>query len=222
MNMSKYIIFFILALVGCEKEVPLTSIEGKVINSGSKTPIDSVLVTLQDGVGSSGVFSLGSSNTKGSGLYTTTYTNKEGSFKISLKCDKPALSLTKKGYEFVILNGGSGQSIKGYNPGNYTNEILGLWAQAYFSPIIKGKNCIQSDSICFGDGITIPSFYFLRNQLRGYGNGPIKPYADNGLSAFGDKYYPYWIKYQIKGVWHQKIDSAFIKSFSTYIDTIYY
>jgi hypothetical protein len=43
-----------------------------------------------------------------------------------------------------------------------------------------------------------------------------------GLYADGDFYYPYWMKYQIRGVWQQKIDSVFIKSFTTYTDTIYY
>ena len=208
---------FLITFVGCTKEIPETIIEGKVINAGSKQPVDSVLVTLQDGVNGGDSF-FGSSNTAGSKTQQNTYTNKDGAFKISIKSNSPYLSLTKIGYEFIVMDGGAGQSIKYYQSGKvYSNEILGIWASAYFNPILKGKNCTAKDSICFGDGI-FSNFF----SLRGYGNGPLKPYGGKGLSAFGDAFFRYWIKSQIRGTWHERIDSVYIKSFTTYTDTIYY
>lgn len=43
-----------------------------------------------------------------------------------------------------------------------------------------------------------------------------------GLYANGDFYYHYWMKYQVHGVWKERLDSVFIKSFTTYTDTIFY
>jgi hypothetical protein len=221
----KYFIIFFLFLGCCNKDdAPVTTIEGKVINAGTKQPIDSVKVIAVDGKSTYDSF-FGTSNRTGSGRYEITYTNTKGYFVISIKGNSPCVFLIKDGYEFIVFSEGHGSSdnYKCYFAGKeYNNETLELWARANFNPILKGKNCISTDSICFGDGIIIPGNYLLKNEFRGYGNGPIHPYGGNGLSAFGDFYYHYWMKYQIQGIWHKRIDSVYIKSFTTYTDTIYY
>lgn len=216
MRISKYILFLLTILLSCKKETSLTIIEGKVINAGSKIPIDSVLVTLQDGIGSA--------NTIGSHQSTTTYTDKDGYFKISMKCEAPFLWLTKKGYEFVVMNEGAGQSVKGYYPGLHKNEILGLWAQAYFNASFIGLNCTSTDTSVIGadEGNHVP-LAWIKIGIVFTGKGPhFGNLSNNGLYAWGDKYFPYWIVYQIQGTWHEKVDSVYIKSFTTYTDTIYY
>jgi hypothetical protein len=222
----KYIAILVLLLVAsCKKEdkpTKTTSIEGKVINSGSKEPVEGVLVTLQDGISSGG--GIFETSNVGSGKQLTTYTIKDGSFKISIKGDYPFLSLTKTGYHFNVLVEGALQNVKQYTAGGtYKNEILGLLAIAYFNPTFISKNCIETDSIFFDAGNSIP-LAFKKTGFLLFSNRPDKlNQGGKGLYANGDFYYYYWMKYQIKGVWQpDRIDSVYIKSFTTYTDTIYY
>ena len=210
----------ILCLVACLKDNETTTIDGHVINVGSKQPIDSVQVFLRFGSPYGSSFIGGS--TGGNGHYVSTLTDKNGYFKISLTGEELNLYLSKAGYRFVVfsIDSGTSNGFKYYNSGqNYSNEVLQLWADCYFKAVFQGKNSIDSDSIYFGEGDFIN--YSKMMNPYGYGNGPFSPYGQ-GYKGIGDKYFKYWMKYQIKGIWHERIDAVFIKSFTTYTDTIYY
>jgi len=210
-------------IVACSKKNETTTIEGKVLNIGSKQPIDSVQVFLRSGSPYSSSFLGGS--TAGNGQYVSTYTDKYGYFKISMVGEELNLYLSKQGYRFVVfsVDGGSSDNFKSYNSGqHYVNEILELWADAYFKGEFKGQNSVMTDSIYFDEGKFVESLNVLRSRNHwNFGNGPFSPYNE-GWIGIGDEYFAYWMRYQIHGVWHQKVDSVFIKSFTTYTDTIYY
>jgi hypothetical protein len=216
------IIILLVFLSSCKKNPApvITTIEGTVINIGSKQPIDSVKVTVVDGRSGSDSF-FGSSKTSGTGKTVVKYTGTDGKFSISIEGISPVLYLDKTGYEFVYFREGSSDSFKEYLPGKkYTNEILDLWADAYFKGVFKGKLCIVSDSVYFDEGEKIPLAFSKTTYLH-FGNGPFG-LIDKGWKGIGDKYFSYWMKYQIQGKWNQKIDSVYIKSFTIYTDTIYY
>lgn len=215
-------ILFLSVLFACKKEdeTPVTSIEGTVINIGSKMPVDSVEVIAVDGVSTYDTF-FGTSNNSGSGRYVITYTDTNGKFNVNIKGNYPCIFLVKDGYRFVVFTYGSSENYKSYSAGkDYKNEILELWADAFFNPVLQGLSCISSDSILFD--VIYQNTKVGFNRLY-YGNGPNKYYEDSkGYKTIGDKYTGFWIKYQTKGVWHERLDSVFIKSFTTYTDTIYY
>jgi hypothetical protein len=209
----------ILVLLSCKKEYTTTVI-GTVINSGSRQPIDSVLVVLQDGIAGDGF--LGDGKTTGNGSTTSTYTDASGRFKITLEGESPFFYAKKSRYNFVNPRDGS-HEITGLGKGGNYDFTVEMDAEAHFNPNIKGINSVFSDSVFIDSGVTIPSMYILSNMVVLFGNGPHK-FCNKceGLFAKGDHFYSYWMKYQIKGIWKQKIDSVYIKSFTTFTDTIYY
>jgi hypothetical protein len=221
----RFIIFmlFLSVLFSCKKEneTPITTIEDKVINTGSKEPIDSVKVIAVDGVSTYDAF-FGTSNNSGSGRYVITYTDINGKFNVSIKGNSPCIFLVKDGYRFVVFTYGSSENYKSYIAGNkYKNEVLELWADAYFKGVFKGLSCLITDSVYFDEGNFVESLENLRSRnIWWFGNGPFSPYY--AWKGIGDKYFSYWMRYQVKGIWQVRLDSVFIKSFTTYTDTIYY
>jgi hypothetical protein len=169
--MKHIIILFLLLVAGCKKDdKPTTTVEGKVINAGSKEPVEGVLVTLHDGISSGG--GIFPTSTVGSGNTQTTYTKNDGSFKVSIRGDNPFLWLTKEGYHFDVLDGGALQSVKEYLSGkDYKNEVLGILAIAYFNPTFWGRNCLETDSVYYNAGSSIP-LAFTKTTFVEYGNGP--------------------------------------------------
>ena len=77
------ILFGMLFISACEKKVRTTTtiVSGTVINAGSKQPIDSVKVTLLDGVSTAGEINSGNTT---SGNKNVAYTDKEGKFRVEI------------------------------------------------------------------------------------------------------------------------------------------
>jgi hypothetical protein len=219
------IILFLSTLFACKKDDKTlidTTIEGIVINTGSRKPVYNVKVIAVNGVSTYDTF-LGTNDNSGSVIYAITYTDSNGKFSVTVKGNYPCIFLEKTGYRFVVFTYGSSDNYKSYIAGKtYKNEILELWADAYFNPVFKGLSCINTDSVYFDEGKCIP-LAFTKTTYINYGNGPFSNYAGSkGWKGIGDKYFSYWMKYQIHRVWHERIDSVLIKSFTTYSDTIYY
>jgi hypothetical protein len=217
-----YIILYLFAFVGCKKQTPTTHVDGVVVNGGTKQPIAGILVVIQDGVGNntSGLFP-GSSNV-GTGATQQITTGVDGKFNFTFKGEEPVIWAEKEQYDFINPNGAA--EIYPLIAGKmYNNLQLTMDAYAWFNPILKGRNSINIDTVLVvGGSRLIPPMgggYFTY-----LGNGPNKfGYTVKGLLASGDFYYPYGIKWQEYGVWQKgRIDSVYIKSFTTYIDTIYY
>lgn len=203
------IAFFLLACKEDEKAV--TTIQGTVVNIGSKEPVDSVMVVAVDGA----------NNEK---AQVIKYTDTRGKFNVSIEGNNPCIYLVKEGYRFVVFSEGHGSSenFKAFAAGEtFNNEVLELWADAYFKPIFVKKDCNPSDSTYIDEGNNIP-LGFQKTTFLIQGCEPIDRWSINGTKGIGDTYFHYWIKYQIQGVWNERIDSVYIPSFTTYTDTIYY
>ena len=98
--------FFLFLFNSCFKQPYYhTIVEGKVINWGSKQPIDSVLVVLSDGISSGGGWvNLGNNGGTSSNKKNSVYTNKLGEFKVELTGEHQAiLSLGKKKLLFSCI-----------------------------------------------------------------------------------------------------------------------
>lgn len=206
-------------LLSCKKEIPVTHVSGIVVNSGTNKPIDSVEVRIQDGMLSDNLS--GGKTYTGSGAIQKYITSSDGKFEFNFKANNPYILASKKQYRFRNPNGA--YEIYELLPGNTYNLSLQLDAYAFFNPVCKGVNCLISDTFILDLGNKIPKGYSkIATSFKYLGNGPHSSHAGEGLLARGDHFNYYWMKYQIHGMWHEKIDSVFIKSFTTYTDTIYY
>ena len=153
MNSTKLIsaisLFLLLALLGCMDDEFTTTVSGKVVNFGSREPVEGACVYLKDGVGSSGVV-IYEGNTS-SDKRSEVLTDANGEFTVSLTGEYEAfLSVGKEGYqEFIVANEGAAVGIKSYGfGGSYENQVLELKAEAYFNPLFESKIPVQpSDSL---------------------------------------------------------------------------
>jgi hypothetical protein len=223
------ITFLALSLISlsCKKEdkdnknLPYTEVYGKVVSTGSQKPVDSVRVSIWDGLPDAGPLSGGSY--KGSGEYDTTFTDIKGNFHIGVHGKEPVLYLYKKGYTFVYDIEGATFGIAPLIAGKvYMDEVFNLDAVAYFNPVLMNK--VQQEE---NDYIIVSLYgrysvpYFENNFA---GNGPFKyyPWDKYGSLVLGDSYSKYKLRYLRDGVVYIIFDSVFIKPMEIYTDTIYY
>jgi hypothetical protein len=211
-------ILLLFTIIGCKKD-NTTTVEGTIVNSGTKEPLDSVMVVLQDGIAAGGA--LGGGNTVGNGSRVTTYTKANGYFKISIQSESPFLGIKKDRYSTDI-------GMESFKSGGNYSVRLEMDAEAYFQPILKSKDGGTTDDIVkFLDGYTYPIWadfeqYGSSTSEKFYGKGPFSLYHTSSPNAKGDIYRTFKI-----GLWRNndviiKIDSVYIKSFTTFKDTIYY
>ena len=227
----------LLGLFACGDEEFTTTVSGKVVNFGSREPIEGAYVYLKDGVGSSGVVIV-DGNTS-SNKRSETLTNADGEFTVSLTGEHAAyLGVGKEGYqEFIVANEGAAVGVKSYGfGGNYENQVLELKAEAGFNPLFESTvPVLPTDSliILFKDlRPDLPANQIKRRLNSGWNKLYIGQQASRFITtatldelvapATGDTYMPYQIAYTRNGQWETKIDSVYIKSFETFTDTIYY
>lgn len=219
-----YLGLIFLLILSCKKTNKITLIEGIIVESGNKQPLDSVTVHIQDGIGS-GEFG----PTTGNGQNFYTITNKDGHFSIKVEGEAPALEITKSNYSWEYSTGGSSQRFKFYTAGQtYKNEYFEMNAEAKFQPILKSIDISTIlDTVKFLDGIFYPlnadfEQYGSSTSGKFYGKGPFKLYEYLAMPAIGDKYRYFKIGLWRNGIARVRIDSVFVKSFTTFTDTIYY
>ncbi len=227
----------LLGLSSCGDDEFTTTVSGKVVNFGSREPIEGAHVYLQDGVGASGVV-IYEGNTS-SGKRNETLTDANGEFTVSLTGEHIAyLSAGKENYQFIIAQEGAAVGVKSYgrNGGNFENQVIELKAEAGFNPLFVSKVPIQpTDSI-------VVLFQDFKSNIPA---NQVKEWLSNGWSELcvgqqncrlvptftleeyvapmiGDTYARYQIAYTRNGQWETKIDSVFVKSLEVYTDIIYY
>lgn len=208
------IIMSLILLFACKKDdKTITTVQGTVINIGSKEPVDSVMVVALDGA----------NNEK---AQVIKYTDTNGKFIVNIEGNNPCIYLVKDGYRFVVFSEGYGSSdnFKSFMPGgNYKNEVLELWADSYFKPILKSKNQPYDDDNLWIVSLPyfIPSKYDIYEEMYHFiGLGPFL--YDDYHGAIGDMYKKFKIKLTRKGKTVEHMDSVYVKSLTTYTDTIYY
>jgi hypothetical protein len=203
------IIFFSLLVTSCDDNT--TIVEGYVIHSGTKKPLDSVLVVLQDGIANGGgMFPTGPSNTAGDGSQSVTYTNKNGYFKVTLDGESPYLWIKKGRFSWYYKQEGALVGVRGFKPGSNYNIELEMDAEAFFNPTFLSKKLVNPhDTLGIDD---LGYFIYTGQQYVKYGP----------LTVIGDKYHKFELYINRDGIKESIIDSVYILSFTTYTDTIYY
>jgi len=203
------LIVWIILLGSCKKDIYNTVVNGKVIHSGTKLPIEGVTVVIENEV------SFTPSH------LDSTITDIDGNFHIELPNENGAwLYLKKKGYTFHYssLDNVVGY-LTSYPNGTTDNVVLEMFSEAIFQPILVGDAPTSSDSLFF-ERLTYDKHH--NGRMREYTvEGPFIPY-DNGGLIRGDVYTYYWLKYKSLGNWTEGVDSVYVKSFETFTDTIYY
>ena len=200
------IAFFFLS---CKKDLNYTRIAGKVINIGSKQPIDSVLVILQDGVASDFFGTPGNTSSDRKNL---AYTDKNGYFDVELEGEHRAyIGFKKDKYLYEYDEGGSVIGIKPYPEGTFLNEVFEMEAEAFFNGIFVNKQPNENDSLY----LNVYTTYYWSSDWLLVGTGPFRPfgeYEDEGYLATGDKFSLIKLRFTRNNKWYTKIDSVYIKS----------
>ncbi len=211
-----------LFISACEKKDRTTIVSGKVINAGSKQPIDSVKVSLLDGVSTAGEIIPGNTT---SGKKNIAYTDKEGKFRVEITGDyEPFLSLSKQDYE--APQGGLVIGVEWGNDNAY--KVYEMKANAWFNPVVAPRSEFSSGIIC---PAVYNQYYGCECEylLKSLPETPMKVFdrkdllGNFGWSQYGgDTYQLYKIEVNRNGVKQIIIDSVYIKSLETYTDTIYF
>jgi hypothetical protein len=218
--------------------------EGKVVNAGSKKPIDSVRVVLHGGFPYRNFLAPDLHDNPPTGNNDTTYTNENGRFKVAVYNESTVfLSWYKKGYHDGTIIREESDS-KGYANADNSffqpcdREItIEYEADCSFYPtFIKINKNSANDTL----KLYVDNTYYA---LALYDDDPRKasePYFakdpnqvfigksphefDKYSSSYyaGDTYVYYKLEFTNNGTWDTIIDSIFVKSFTTYEDTIYY
>jgi hypothetical protein len=209
-------------LLSCTKNNTY-SVEGVVLNTNTLEPLDSVEVTLKDGVGVGTIIP-----SDGANVISRVYTNSEGKFKISIKSksNHAFLFLGKKGYEYINPNSTS-DTRHYYVQDGHQNIILHMNGIAYFNSPFYKTSAPQKDQDSLK--ITLLSYedlnklYLLDPRLYN-GKGVFHyPTLNYPFKVKGDRYLRYKLEFTTDGVWQTKIDSVFLPtSLEVYRDTIYY
>src|SRR5690554_372471 len=233
MKLKVILLMIIVTILSCKKKEGDYIVEGKIINAGSKEPIDSVSITLRGGYPyNSGPFLQGMNDDPANDNYASTYTDKNGYFKLIIEDERQAyITWYKEGYNHGIVtkngkelyNNNDVVSISPYGKHFVTIEYE---AECSFFPIFKklGNNSID-DTL----KVYVNSDY--REYPREFDEYPDASFS--GISPFeykhnlfyfsaGDTYFYYKLEYTDNSTWKTKIDSVYVESFETYTDTIYY
>ena len=212
-KLGKILALLMFLFSACKKDeqnLPHTIVEGYVIHSGTKQPLGSVRISIWDGVGK-----IKQNN------YDTTYTNAQGFFHIEVDGNEPVMFLYKKNYSFEYHLEGAALGIVPLTVGFHRDMKFEMDAFAYINPWFQGRNSISTDTALFD---LLNSKGIKEGWLSTYlGNGPHHfGISFNGYLTKGDTYKAYWLRYQIKGKWFERVDSVYVPSFKTWSDTIYY
>lgn len=225
-HISATFALFVL-LSGCFQEwrEKTTVVEGIVINSGTKEPIEGVVVTLMDGFNYSSD-PLGMNADLASGKLYRTETDANGAFKAEISGIHDAfLGLSMKNYSYEYIDEGSTQGIRPFTNGNkHKNVVLEMDAEAFFAPFLKSNVPVKQGEKVFIETSSYGMGGYSRtgfdDECTGKTICPAYDYIP--FRAKGDKYLLYKLEYTRDSTIVSVIDSVYIKSFETFRDTIYY
>ena len=233
MKLKVILLMIIVTILSCKKKEGDYIVEGKIINAGNKEPIDSVSITLRGGYPyNSGPFLQGMNDDPANDNYASTYTDKNGYFKLIIEDERQAyITWYKEGYNHGIVtkNGKelyNNNDVVSISPYGKYFVIIEYEAECSFFPIFKKleNNSIDDTLNIYLDTHyrRIPREFPLAYAEQYIGISPFNYDNPRAYTFKGDTYIYYKLKYTDNGEWHTKIDSVYVKSFETYTDTIYY
>lgn len=204
------------------KNIETTVVQGRIINAGTKEPIDSTKITINDGVdNASGGFNFDAGEKSSSDKKNVVYTNEEGEFTVEISGEHQAwIGVSKGGYSFYKSDRDNIMgALLSYPYGVNSDVLIEMRADAKFEGFFKSTIPVNTTDTL----IVFPLYYdnsvdyywyrlFVGKQVSKFVFG----------SPIGDKYLRFIIEYQRNNTWNTKMDSVYISSFETYNDTIYY
>lgn len=213
----------LLSLSACwpEPEEKTTIVEGIVVNSGTKEPIEGVLVSLLDGSGYASA-----PDNHSSGKANRVETDENGAFRVEITgIYHTSLAVGKRGYSWEHVIDGAVQGSRPFSEGLHENVVLEMDADAFFAPVLKSKESLKDDEMVSIE----PSVYDDTKDFSRTGDiheckGEILclAFENRPYRGIGDKYLVYQLKYTRNATEFVLIDSVYIKSFETYRDTLSY
>ncbi|MEJ0031616.1 MAG: hypothetical protein WDO15_15125 [Bacteroidota bacterium] len=215
--------FLFIVLIACDQPEHVTTVNGTVINFGSRQPMAGARVTLTDGVG--GDWLLPGANTSSS-AFSQIYTDSLGKFSISLKGKYQAsLSVGMKDCEYdPNWSDGISIGVRGLAPGTHDDVICELRAYAWFNATFQEKPGPTADSL----EVNLLWYDILQSGRGPFGQiftgaGPFRFMSiDKGWIVIGDRFLRYELKVRRNEVWTSTIDSVYIKSFDAFDGVIFY
>jgi hypothetical protein len=209
--------FLFMVLIACGEEEYVTTVNGTVINFGSRQPMVGAKVTLTDGIGADWLMSGFSTSSSG---YSVAYTDVQGKFSITLKGKHQAafsVGMTDCEYDPDWSDGVS-IGVRGFSPGVHDNVICELRAYAWFNATLQAKPGATADSL----KVSL-LWYDILQSGRGFdgqdftGPGPFRYSSlDKGMLVIGDRFLRYELKVHRNNAWTSTIDSVYIKSFDRF------
>ncbi|WP_235295968.1 carboxypeptidase-like regulatory domain-containing protein [Portibacter marinus] len=186
---------------------------GRVIDFGTREPIENVRIYVQDGFTGSGPILNHDDIGENEAL---TYTDENGEFFVEIKAENNPVLFPSKSREYWNYNeGGLVQSGEIFTRGEDHKDIeIILRGKAYLNFRAESDN-EQADSIKFLGYLEYPSLS-SRYQSKGKNYDIIEGFA------YANSYYTYDFRYKRDGVWTSILDSIYIPLGETRGDTIYY
>lgn len=214
--------------MSCKDEEGVTTINGTVINFGSRQPLAGARVTLTDGIEGGILFPDADTY---SDRWSVVYTDSLGRFSISLKGEHQAsFSVGMKDCTYdPNWNDGISVGVRGFPFGTHDDVLCELKAYAYFNPLLKNNpGEIQADSVkvsvlWYDDLNGGPFGVSVGIDDENLSNGTFRfMNIDKGWIVTGDLYLRYKVSAKRDQIWKSRIDSVFIKSFETFEGDVYY
>jgi hypothetical protein len=214
-------VIVLFALMACHDEEYVTTINGTVINLGSRQPMAGAKVTLTDGIGGNWLNLSTSSD-----VFSVVYTDSLGKFSITLKGKHQAsFSVGMKDCEYdPDWHDGISIGVRGFSPGVHDDVICELWAYAWFDATFQEKPGPAADSLSvdlFRYDQVLRSGKGIEGRLF-IGTGPFEYSSYKGAIVVGGRYQRYELKVHRNNVWTSTFDSVYIKSFETFDGVISY
>src|SRR5690554_3030913 len=219
MKLKVILLMIIVTILSCKKKEGDYIVEGKIINAGSKEPIDSVSITLRGGYPyNSGPFLQGMNDDPANDNFSSTYTDENGYFKLIIEDERQAyITWYKEGYNHGIVtkngkelyNNNDVVSISPYGKHYVTIEYE---AECSFFPVFKkiGNNSDNDTMKVFvrtrelGDLANAEKY---PNEIY-YGKSPFIFDKYSAQYYVGDSFVYYKLLFTDNGEWHTKIDSV--------------
>ncbi len=221
---SLALVIIMINLMSCEIKVKTTVVYGMVIDAGSKQPIDSVLVTLLDGVSTSGGIIPGNTT---SGIKNVAYTDKDGKFRVEITGEySPFIALSKPRY--AAPHGGLINSVKWgvensmlyemVAPSHFCGKFhnIGDTVQELKIAIIGPYDLNDTSQSMDGDNVEGWQLVYRTNKTI-YDICQGNRIYDAGI---GNSFQRYQLRIKRNNSWEKRLDSVYIKGFETYTDTI--
>jgi hypothetical protein len=223
MKQLHFLAIAILLLVwGCSK-TETSTVNGRVINAGTKKGIEGIKVFLRDGVASNSILGLGGETS--SDAESMALTDENGAFSLTIEGNFGAQLSAAGTDKYLWYTTNRQNSVSGHlisvPEGTTNNVVIEMRAESYFDVTIQNTQSTDSrdyneiDFYTYDDPIHRAH---LTNERDWFGDRQFSTIK----STVGDKWLRYQLRFFVEGNETRLVDSVYVPSFDTVFKTIYY